>query len=110
MPEITHSTFLIVILIIAAFGATFWVRNLLAKRAMSQVVRIFNQHNALSISGAKTLQELGLERLDFIHRMVKPRDYKQYALQMLIKRGIINVTADGKFYMVEEGLRQNYIR
>ena len=106
--ENINSVFWVLLLIIAAFGGTFYVRNLLAKKAALKVIRIFYQHNALGAKGAKTLQELGLERLDFLQRMVKPRDYKQYALQMLIKNGIIHVTDDGRFYMLEERLDQRF--
>ena len=106
MTENSNSIFLVLVLIIAAFGATFYVRNLLAKKAALKVIRIFYQHNALGIEGAKPLRELGLARPDFLQRMVKPRDYKQFALQMLIKQGIINMTTGERFYMVEERLDQ----
>jgi len=106
VTENSNSGFLIFVLLIAVLGGTFYVRNLLAKKAAFKVIRIFYQHNALGIEGAKPLRELGLERPDFHQRMVRPRDYKQYALQMLIKRGIINMTTDERFYMVEERLDQ----
>jgi hypothetical protein len=38
---------------------------------------------------------------------MKPRDYKQYALQILIKRDIILEDEEGRLYMVEERLDQN---
>ena len=71
---------------------------------MFKVVKIFYQHHALGMNDAKTPRELGLERPDFLQRMMKARDYKQYALEILAKRGIINVTEDGRLYMVEEKL------
>jgi hypothetical protein len=74
---------------------------------MFKVIEIFRQHNALGISDAKTLQELGLERPNFAQRIVRGRDFKQYALQILIKRGIICVTEDGRLYMVENKLDQD---
>ncbi len=104
------SVFLIFVLIIAALGATFYVRNVLTKKAALKVIKIFYEQNALGMEGAKTLQELGLQRLDFLQRMVKPRDYKQYALQMLIKNGVVHATADGKFYMLEQRLDPKYRR
>jgi hypothetical protein len=104
-----NSTLLIIILMILAFGGTFWVRHFLTKRGILNVVKIFYQHNALRMNGAKTLRELGLERADLLQRMVKPRDYKQTALQLLIKRGVIHVT-DGKLYMVEENLDHTFRR
>ena len=103
----SNSGFLILILIIVAFGGTFWVRNLLAKKAAFKVVRIFYQHNALGMNGAKTPHELGLQRPDLVQRMMKPRDYKQTALQLLIKRGVIHVT-DGRLYMDEEKLHPEF--
>jgi len=59
------------------------------------------------MKGAKTRHELGLDRPDFLQRMMKPRDYKQYALQILIKREIILEDQEGKLHMVEERLDQN---
>ena len=36
--------------------------------------------------------------------MMKPRDYKQYALQLLLQKGVILPTEDGRLYLVEENL------
>ena len=107
MGENSSSVVFIVILMILAFGGTFWLRDFLTKRGILKVVKIFYQHNALGMNGAKTPRELGLERPDLVQRMMKPRDYKQTALQLLIKRGVINVT-DGKLYLLEEGLAEKY--
>ena len=103
MGENFGSLALIVVLMILAFAASFWLRNFLTKRAVLKVVRIFYQHNALGMNGAKTQRELGLERPDLIARMMKPRDYKQTALQLLLKEDVVRVT-DGKLYLVEEKL------
>jgi hypothetical protein len=96
-----------IIAMIIAFGGALFLRTFLARRAIFKVIEIFYQHNALGMSSAKTLHELGLERRDFFQRMTRPRDYKQYALQVLIKRGIIEQNEDGKVYMVAERLDQN---
>jgi hypothetical protein len=103
----SNSVFLIIILMIVAFGGTLFIRNFFTERAILKVIKIFYQHNALGINGAKTLHELGIERPDFVQRMMRPRDYKQYALQILIKRGVIHVNEDGRLYMVEERLDEN---
>ena len=97
------SVFLIIILVVVALGGTFFIRAFFTKRAIFRVVKIFYQHNALGINDAKTLHELGLERPDLVQRMMKPRDYKQTALQLLMKEGVVSVT-DGKLYLVEEKL------
>ena len=107
MAQNSSSVVLIIILLFLALGGTLFVRSFLTKRAIFKVVKIFYQHNALGMKDAKTLNELGLERPDFVQRMMKPRDYKQYAIQILLKRGVIHVNQDGKLYMVEEELDQN---
>jgi hypothetical protein len=98
---------LILIFAIIVFSGGLFIRTFLTRRAISKVIEIFYQHNALGVNGAKTLHELGLERPDFFQRMTRPRDYKQYALQILIKRGIIFEDGNGRLYMVEERLDQN---
>ena len=99
--------FLFFVVMVLAFAGVLYIRALFTRRAIFKVIEIFYQHNALGIKGAKTLHELGLERPDFFQRMTKPRDYKQYALQILIKRGIIFENEDGRLYMVEERLDQD---
>ncbi len=99
--------FLVLVVMIIAFGGSLYVRSLLTRRAIFKVIDIFGRHQALGIKGAKTRRELGLERPDFLQRMMKPRDYKQYALQILIKREIILEDEEGRLYMVEERLDQN---
>ena len=101
------SLVLIIVLMILAFAASFWIRNFLTKRAVLKVVKIFYQHNALGMNGAKTQRELGLERPDFVARMMKPRDYKQTALQLLVKEDVIRII-DGKLYLIEEKLDPKY--
>jgi hypothetical protein len=99
--------FLILILMIIAFGGGLFIRTFLTRRAIFKVIEIFYQHHALGMNGAKTLHELGLERPDFFQRMTRPRDYKQSALQLLIKRGIIFENEEGRFFMVEEKLDES---
>ena len=99
--------FLVLMAMVIALGGSLYVRTLLTRRAIFKVIETFYQHHALGIKGAETRRELGLERPDFLQRMMKPRDYKQYALQILIKREIILEDEEGKLYMVEERLDQN---
>jgi hypothetical protein len=99
--------FLVFIVMIIAFGASLYVRTLLTRRAIFKVVDIFYRHQALGAKGAKMRRDLGLERPDFLQRMMKPRDYKQYALQILMKREIILEDEEGRLYMLEERLDQN---
>jgi hypothetical protein len=102
--------FLIVFLMVVTFGAVLFIPALLTRRAILKVIKIFYQHQALGMDKAKTLLELGLERPDFFQKMTRPRDYKQYALQILMKQGTIVGNADGKLYLVEERFDQNLRR
>jgi hypothetical protein len=102
--------FLILILMLVTFGAVLFIPALLTRKAISKVIKIFYQHHALGIDEAKTLLELGLARPDFFQRMTRPRDYKQYALQVLMKQGTIVGDADGRLYLIEEKLDQNLRR
>ncbi len=96
--------FIFLIFMIVAFSGVFYIRAFLPRRAIFKVIEIFYQHNALGMNGAKTLHELGLESQNFFQRITRPRDYKQFALQILMKRDIILLNEDGRFYMVEERL------
>jgi len=95
------------IVMVLAFAGVLYIRAFFTRRAIFKVIEIFYQHNALGIKGAKTLHELGLERPDFFQRITRPRDYKQYALQILIKRSIILENEDGKVCLAEERLDQD---
>jgi hypothetical protein len=104
------SVLLTILFVVIAFGGGLYIRTFLTRRAILRVIEIFYQHHALGINGAKTLNELGLERPDFFQRMTRPRDYKQSALRILIKEGIIDVDEAGRFYLVEEKLDQDLRR
>lgn len=99
--------FLVLLAMVIALGGSLYLRALLTRRAIFRVIEIFYRHQATDTKGAKTLHEFGLERPDFLQRMMRPRDYKQYALQILIKREIILQNEEGKLYMVEEKLDQD---
>ena len=107
MTENNIRVFLALILMIIVFGGVLYLRAFLTRRAIFKVIEIFYQHHALEIKGAKTPHKLGLERPDILQRMMRRRDYKQDALQILIKRGIILVSEDGRLYMLEEKLDES---
>ncbi len=101
-----YNLFSALILILIAFGGMLFVYTFKGRRAIHKVIEIFYQHNALRVNDAKTLEEIGLKKPDFAQRIMRGRDYKQYALQILVKRGVVNVTEDGRLYLVEDKLDQ----
>ena len=107
MAENNITVLLTLIFMIIIFSGGLYLRTFLTRRAIFKVIEIFYQHNALGIKGAKTLHELGLERPDILQRLAGRRDYKQNALQILIKRDIILENEDGRLYMAEEKLDES---
>jgi len=96
---------LVVILFIFAIMIWLFLPQLFIRRAMTSVIRIFQEHNAVGIHSAKTADELGFHSKGMLDKMFKPRDYKPRALDMLISSNIVQMTEDGKLYLVEERLR-----
>jgi len=96
-----QDVFIVIIIIIAAIGAMFFIPRFMIDRAIRSVIRIFRQHNAVTIRDAKTLEELGLNPKPFLHRAFRTRDYKPYALQILMNADIVQQTEEGKLYLAE---------
>ena len=101
--------FYVAVILLTITGIIF-LYGFQSRRAILKVLEIFCRHGALGAGEAKSLHELGLERPDLFQRMLKPRDYKQYALQILVKQGIIAVNEEGKFYLIEEKLENSLRR
>ena len=99
-----NEVLLIVLLIIIAMVAMFIFPQWRLKRAIPQVIRIFREHNAIGIKNAKTIDELGLQPRGVLQQMFKRRDYKQYAVNALMRVEIIQMTEDGRLYLSEERL------
>ena len=99
-----NSTLIIILGIIVLLGLFFIIPNLMTRRAVFKIIKIFKQNNATSIKNAKTADELGLSSPDLMHRLLMPRDYKPRALQTLMNAGIIGITEEGKLYLVEENI------
>jgi hypothetical protein len=74
------------------------------QRAIRQVIKIFRKHNATDVKNAKTDNELGLRPLGILERMWRLRDYKPYALTVMMKAGVVRQTEDGRLYLSEEKL------
>jgi hypothetical protein len=80
----------------------FVIPRILLRRAFSQVISIFRRNHSLCTETPKTVDELGLAPKSLMDRMLKPRDYKPYALQVLIRAGVVRLTENGKVYLLEE--------
>jgi len=97
------TAFLILLIIILAILG-FLVLRLRMRRAVKQVVVIFERNNALDLRSAKTIDELRLRPRTFLQGMGRMRDFKPYALQMLMNSGVVCQTDGGRLYLLQEKL------
>jgi hypothetical protein len=105
METISTSYLLFWIVLLTLFWMGFFViPRILLRRAISQVIRIFRNHHSLCSESPKTIDELGLTPQSLMDRLVKPRDYKPYGLQVLINAGVVHRTQEGKLCLLEERL------
>ncbi|MFH1757177.1 MAG: hypothetical protein ABH969_03930 [Pseudomonadota bacterium] len=95
-----------VLIMVALLALAFFIANRMTRRAVSRVVEIFRQHQAIGIRQAKTIDELGLRPPGLLERVSRLRDYKQNALKILIKGEVINLTEEGKLYITEEKIQE----
>jgi hypothetical protein len=96
---------IIVVLMVALFlvviiGIPQWM----LKRAMRQVIGILRGQNATSAENAKALDELGFKPRGIMQNVMRGRDYKPYAVDLMVKAQIIQLTEDGRLYLSEEKL------
>ena len=99
----SNAVFIVLILLFMLL-VLFIVPQWRLKRAIHQMIRIFREQNAIGIDNSKMIDELGMRSPGMLERMLRARDYKQYALSALIKAEIIQTTEDGKLYLSEEKL------
>jgi len=95
--------FILLIIILAILGFLVLPRMRI-KRAINQVVAIFERNNALDVRSARTIDELGLRPPTFLEGMLRMRDFKPYALQMLMKADVILQTDGGRLYLLQDKL------
>ena len=74
------------------------------RRAVNQIVAIFERNNALDVRSAKTIGELGLRPRTFLEGIGRIRDFKPYALQALMDAGVIKQTDGGRLYLSQDKL------
>lgn len=93
-----------VFLLAAAVAIVLYLPARLTRRAMHQVIQRFYEQEALNPEGARTLGDLGLNPPSFVEKLAKPRDYKPTALRLLQQMEAVQMTQDGKLFLVEEKL------
>lgn len=98
---------LLLMLLIIFFLIFLWVLAVVffMRRAVTAVINLFREYNALKSENARTGEELGIvQKRGLAERMVKSPDYKPYALQFLLKMGVVRETGGDFLYLSEEQL------
>ncbi len=103
-------TVIFIIVILALLVLAIFLSRMRMKRSLQQVLRIFREKGALDSQNAKTKEELGITPQSVIERMYKVRDYKPYALQLLVDAEIIKLTEEGMFYLSEKSLADSNLK
>jgi hypothetical protein len=97
-------TLIVIVLVIVFIVVALVLPQFLVMRTAPKVIRIFRQNNAVGAKNAKPIEELGLKQRSMIENVLRRRDYKPRALQLLISANIVQMTEDGKLYLDEESL------
>jgi len=100
----TQGILFIVLIVILFILSILFLPYWLIMRAVPKVIRAFRERNAVGASNAMTIEELGLKPKSIFQRMFTRRDYKQNALQFLIRADVVDITEEGKFYLNDEKL------
>jgi len=101
-----YSSFLVIFIVLGGIAAALFLSARMTKRAVGQVIAIFQKHNAIGIQQAKTVNELGLTPPNLMDRFTRMRDYKQNALTILLKADIVQTTEDGKLFISAQKLAE----
>ena len=99
----SNALFILLIVILAIVGF-FVLPRIRIRRAVNQVMAIFERSNALDVRSAKTVDELGLRPPTFLQGMMRMRDFKPYALQILMQTDVVRQTDGGRLYLAQDRL------
>jgi hypothetical protein len=95
---------LILLIIILAILGFFVLPQIRIRRAIKQVVAIFERNNAIDVRSARTIDELKLKPRTFLQGIGRIRDFKPYALKILMDAEIVCQTDGGRLYLVQDKL------
>jgi len=95
---------LILLIILLAILGFFVLPQIRIRRAIKQVVAIFERNSALDVRSAKTIDELRLRPRTFLEGMGRIRDFKPYALKILMDAEVVCQTDGGRLYLLQDKL------
>lgn len=95
---------LILLIIVLAILGFFVLPEIRMRRAVRQVVTIFQRHNAIDVRSARTIDELKLRPRSFLEGIGRIRDFKPYALKVLMDAEVVCQTDGGRLYLLQDKL------
>jgi len=96
---------LILVLVVLFILALFILPQWRMRRAIRQVVETFRKNDTTQPSTAKTLEQLGLgQEKAGSFALFRRKDYKIFALDILIRAQAVQQLEDGRLYLLEEKL------
>ena len=95
---------ILLLLLVVMFA---WIMFLFG-RSQREVVNLFRDNNAVDAKSALTREELGVTPQSAVERLYKVPDYKPYALQFFLSRGIVKTKGKEKLYLSEEDFSSYY--
>jgi hypothetical protein len=101
---VNATALLMLLIIILAILGFFVLPRIRIRRAVKHVVAIFERNNALDVRSARTIDELGLRPPTFLEGMLRIRDFKPYALQILMNAEVVRQTDGGRLYLSQDKL------
>ena len=106
------TTTLILVLVLAVLVAVaVYVPRYRLRKAIRQVVSSFRTQGATSPKTAKTPEELGLAKSgNPFDAVLKPRDYRPYALRALGQADVLRPGPRGSLYLSEEELDRSPLK
>jgi hypothetical protein len=101
---VNTTALLVLLIIILAILGFFVLPQIRIRRAIKQVVAILERNNALDARSAKTIDELRLRPRTFLEGIGRIRDFKPYALQLLMDAEVVCQTDGGRLYLLQDKL------
>ncbi len=88
------------------FFALFVFPAFRLKRAIYKVIKIFRRQESSCFKGVKGPDELGLRPSGLLDGILRFKDFKVYALQVLMKEDVVWITDDDRLCLKEEKARE----
>lgn len=95
---------IIIAILLVLVGVSLWVSRIFMARAISSVIGTLREAGATTSATARTAEELNLRPRSKFREFHVVRDYRPYALQILMRSGVVELTEDGRLFLSEERL------